>query len=224
MVDPAIAAIQGTKIKTLDLALWTMVKPNLPLLISVLTLAGGAVVFLFRQRFWAIADQVLARIRPYGAEAMYDRIFNATIWFSKAQTRWLQTGRLHDYVFTIVSVASGLLIWAFLNYGVVAIDPDWASFDILIAGLVIIMTIAAIVSVVAHSYMTVLVALGTIGFGVALIFVYYGAPDLAITQLLVETLTVVLFMFVILRLPKLKEVSNKGLDCATGYWRLSLVR
>ena len=71
------------------------------------------------------------------------------------------------------------------------------------------MIIAALVAVSA-SCITVLVALGTVGFGVALIFAYYGAPDLAITQLLVETLTVVLFMFVILKLPNLKTLSRAG--------------
>ncbi|HAZ00168.1 MAG TPA: hypothetical protein DCY38_05210 [Opitutae bacterium] len=54
-----------------------------------------------------------------------------------------------------------------------------------------------------------MVALGVVGFGVALIFAYYSAPDLAITQLLVETLTVVLFMFVVLRLPPLKAISGR---------------
>ncbi len=48
-----------------------------------------------------------------------------------------------------------------------------------------------------------------VGFGLALIFAYYSAPDLAITQLLVETLTVVLFMFVVLRLPPLKAISGR---------------
>ena len=42
-----------------------------------------------------------------------------------------------------------------------------------------------------------------------MIFLYYGAPDLAITQLLVETLTVVLFMFVVFRLPALKRFSRQ---------------
>lgn len=208
MVSPAIAAIKGAEIVHLDLALWNLVKPNLPLLLSGITVLGGIFVFLFRARFWAASEQVLASVRPYGAEAMYERIFNVTIWFSKAQTRWLQTGRLHDYVFMVVAVTVGLLFWAISSYGGWSFAVDWAGFDILIVGLIVIMAIAAILAVVASSYMTVLVALGTVGFGMALIFAYYGAPDLAITQLLVEVLTVVLFMFVILRLPKLKTLSS----------------
>jgi len=209
MVAPAVAAIKGTEIVHLDLALWNLVKPNLPLLLSGITVLGGFFVFLYRARFWAMADRVLSSIRPYGADAMYDRIFNATIWFSKFQTRRLQTGRLHDYVFMIVLTAVGFLSWAVWNYGGVDFSIDWAAYDILIIGLVFIMIVAALVAVVSNSYITVLVALGVVGFGIAVIFAYYGAPDLAITQLLVEVLTVVLFMFVVLRLPPLKTISGK---------------
>jgi len=209
MVAPALAAIQGTEIHHLDLALWNLVRPNLPLLLSGVTVLGGFFVFLNRARFWAISDAVLKTIRPYGPEAMYERIFNATIWFSKAQTRWLQTGRLHDYVFLIVMTTVGFLTWAIVSFGGLHFTVDWASYDLLMIGLVVIMIIAALVAVTGRSYITVLVALGVVGFGVALIFAYYGAPDLAITQLLVETLTVVLFMFVVLRLPPLKTISSR---------------
>lgn len=209
MVSPAMAAIQGTPIKHLDLALWNLVKPNLPLLLSGVTVLGGFFVFLNRARFWAVADRVLAAIRPYGAEAMYERIFNGTIWLSKKQTRCLQTGRLHDYVFMIVLATVGFLLWAILKYGGLQFELNWSEFDPLMVGLTLIMVIAAVAAVVTTSYVMVLASLGIVGFGVALIFVYYGAPDLAITQLLVETLTVVLFMYVILKLPALKRISSR---------------
>ena len=68
-------------------------------------------------------------------------------------------------------------------------------------GLVLVMLAAVALAVTARKRLTALVALGVVGYGVALLFVYFGAPDLAITQLLVETLTVVLFAAVALRLP-----------------------
>jgi multicomponent Na+:H+ antiporter subunit A len=46
-----------------------------------------------------------------------------------------------------------------------------------------------------------LISLGVIGFAIAVLYVLHGAPDLALTQIVVETLTVVLFMLVIARLP-----------------------
>lgn len=210
LVSPALASIQGAPVVHLDLALWKLVKPNLPLLLSGVTVLGGILVFLNRARFWTVADRVLATIRPYGADAMYERIFNGVVGFSKWQTRRLQTGRLHDYVFLIVLVTVGFLGWALSNFGGWSLQIDWSRFDVLILGLSLIMAVAAVVAVVATGYLAVLVALGTVGFGVALIFAYYGAPDLAITQLLVETLTVVLFMFVIFRLPALKTLSSKA--------------
>jgi multicomponent Na+:H+ antiporter subunit A len=206
IVAPAVASIEGHAIPEIHLALWHGF--NLPLLLSFFTVAAGFALFLIRGKFWAVADQVRAAIRPWGAEAMYERIFKGTMWLSKAQTRWLQTGRLHDYVFMIVLVTVGFLIWAIINFGGLQFEVDWSEFNLIMVGLVMVMIVASIIAVAATTYMTVLVALGVVGLGVAMIFVYYGAPDLAITQLLVETLTVVLFMFVISRLPPLKKISK----------------
>ena len=57
------------------------------------------------------------------------------------------------------------------------------------------------VVVSARSRVASVAALGAVGIGVALVFIMYGAPDVAITQLLVETLVVVLVAVVMLRLP-----------------------
>jgi len=210
LVAPAITAVKGAPIKHLDLALWHLVKPSLPLLLSCITILGGTVVFIFRKKFWDVADPVLAAIRPYGAEAMYERIFNGVVGFSKWQTRRLQTGRLHDYVFMIVAATVGFLLWAILGYEGIRFNIDGPALSPLMLGLVIVMVVATLCVVTSNDFITVLVGLGTIGFGVALIFMYFGAPDLAITQLLVETLTVVLFMFVIFRLPALKRYSGRA--------------
>jgi len=215
MVAPAVAAIRGTELVHLDLALWELVKPNLPLLLSGMTVLGGFFVFLNRALFWAVADRVLAKIRPYGAEAMYERIFSAMVGFSKWQTAKLQTGRLHDYVFFIVGTTTVLIGWILLRSmdGIPTIQT--AQFDFWIAGLVALMGVAALCATISKRYFLILGALGTIGFGTALLFAYYGAPDLAITQLMVEALTVVLFMFVICGLPAIRGFSGpwtKGRD------------
>ena len=47
-----------------------------------------------------------------------------------------------------------------------------------------------------------------VGYGVALIYILYGAPDLAMTQILVETLTVILFVLVFYHLPRFAQFSN----------------
>ena len=73
---------------------------------------------------------------------------------------------------------------------------------------VLLMSVSAIAAVFAHSRLTAILCLGGVGYSVALIFVAFGAPDLAITQLLVETLTVDLFSFVILKLPQIRLMAR----------------
>lgn len=46
------------------------------------------------------------------------------------------------------------------------------------------------------------------GYGVALVYVVYGAPDLAITQFLVETLTVILFVLVFYHVKDARRLSS----------------
>lgn len=206
LIAPAIASVAGGAVPTIELKLWHGV--NLPLLLSLFTMAGGYALYRMREFFWAIGDRVLSMLRPYGAEALYERVFHGVVGFSKWQTRRLQSGRLHDYVFMIVLATTALLAWAVLMYGGLNFDFDWSRYNWYMFGVVVMMLISTLVVVASNDFTTSLVGLGMIGFGVALIFVYYGAPDLAITQLLVETLTVVLFLFVVFRLPAMKQLSS----------------
>jgi multicomponent Na+:H+ antiporter subunit A len=210
MVIPAVAAIKASEVVHLDLALWNLIKPNLPLLLSGLTVLGGFFVFLNRARFWALSERVLSAIRPFGAEALYERIFNATIWLSKVQTRALQTGRLHDYMFVIVGATSVLVAWALITIAPTIGQIEVGPFNPMITVLLLILIAATGLVVVSDKYFTILGGLGTIGFGVALLYAYYGAPDLAITQLMAEALVVVLFMFVIYGLPPIRRFSGRA--------------
>ena len=215
VVAPALAAIEGAPLARLELALWSIVKPNLPLVLSGITVLGGFFIFLNRARFWAVADRVLAAIRPYGADAMYERVFNGVVSFSKWQTGKLQTGRLHDYVFYIAGSTVLLVGWYLIRHTEALPTINWSAFDPSIAALVALMIVAAFSAVLSDRYFLILGALGTVGFGIALLFAYYGAPDLAITQLMIEALTVVLFMFVIYGLPSIRRFSTswtKGRD------------
>jgi multicomponent Na+:H+ antiporter subunit A len=51
-------------------------------------------------------------------------------------------------------------------------------------------------------------ALGVVGYGIALIYLLFGAPDLAMTQLLIESLTVILFVLAFYHLPRFAQLSS----------------
>jgi multicomponent Na+:H+ antiporter subunit A len=67
---------------------------------------------------------------------------------------------------------------------------------------------AAVAATRAQRTMAAVLSLGTAGYGVALIFLLYGAPDLAMTQFAVETLTAVIFVFVFWQFPRVEEVTT----------------
>jgi multicomponent Na+:H+ antiporter subunit A len=70
--------------------------------------------------------------------------------------------------------------------------------------------LAALTAAVSRTGIAAVVAAGGVGFGVALIFVLFGAPDLAMTQFLIETLTVILFVLVFYHLPKFTGLTPRA--------------
>jgi multicomponent Na+:H+ antiporter subunit A len=70
----------------------------------------------------------------------------------------------------------------------------------------------------AHSRLVAITSLGVAGFGIAIVFVFFAAPDLAITQFLVETLIVIIVALVLIRLPRgsLREEANGSVRLLAG--------
>lgn len=60
--------------------------------------------------------------------------------------------------------------------------------------LLIFMIIGAIVAVESHDLLSSVIAVGAVGFGLCIVFLLLGAPDLAITQLVVEILALIILI------------------------------
>jgi multicomponent Na+:H+ antiporter subunit A len=79
------------------------------------------------------------------------------------------------------------------------------------------MIICALTVLFAESRLISIVAVGTLGIFVVFFFVLFRAPDLALTQLVVETVTTVLFLLCIYHLPKFKkEISSVRFKAVNG--------
>jgi multicomponent Na+:H+ antiporter subunit A len=78
-----------------------------------------------------------------------------------------------------------------------------------VSGLAVIILLSTIYSTVSGSRLTTIIAMGVTGYGLSLIYLYYSAVDLAITQILVETLVVVMFVLVLQRLPRFAKLSSR---------------
>jgi multicomponent Na+:H+ antiporter subunit A len=206
LVAPAVTAVQGHA-ATVELALWH--GWNLALWLSIVTLLVGVVIYTGR----GILRQVAVRwkgVAKWGPESGYDvglRALQAVAW---GQTRLLQSGYLRYYVLLSMITLVGLVGWTLLQRGEVygpGNGSDVRFYEAWLTGLILI---ASIATVRARSRLGAVAALGVVGYGVALIFVLFGAPDLAMTQFLVESLTVILFVLVFYHLPDDITRSNRA--------------
>ncbi len=182
---------------------------NLPLYLSGITVAIGLVIYRFRAKFWALGRNP-DLIRPVSADAVYDRCFyGGVLGFAKWQTKTLQNGHLRNYLMMIFATMAVLVIW---KIDLVAIQPVLATV-LPVHGyylmLLAVMAAATVVVVLTESKTTALISFGIIGFGISLLFTYFGAPDIAITQIVVETLTIVLLFLILARIPEIRRISKR---------------
>ncbi|WP_136253590.1 putative monovalent cation/H+ antiporter subunit A [Onishia niordana] len=207
LLDPVVGAVvtgMGAPEAKVHLALWHGF--NLPLALSFASLVLGLTIY----RLWDRLRAGLTRLAPLircGPEAGYDALMAGLVILADGQTRFLQNGYIRNYLVMTLLVLVGLVGHAlFFRHGL-APDVTLSVYfhEAVTAGLMIAGAVAACVM---RSRLAAVAALGVMGFSIALTFVLFSAPDLAITQLLVETLTVILLVLVLFRLPRFATLST----------------
>jgi multicomponent Na+:H+ antiporter subunit A len=178
---------------------------NMPLLLSVATLTLGGLIYFTRGVITAGLSAMSARF-PLSAQGGYEVVLNLFLKSAHAITGVLQNGSLHRYLLITISVftLTTAVFWLHNSTGIFASlrPPDLPLSQWLLVG---IMSAAIVAVVVTRSRVLAVCALGIVGGGAALVFLVYGAPDLALTQLLVENLTLIIVSIVLLRLPPLDK-------------------
>jgi multicomponent Na+:H+ antiporter subunit A len=132
---------------------------------------------------------------------------------ARIQTRFLQSGYLRYYLMTVLAAVLALVMYPVLSSPAVRSAlvftlrlPDALFHEWVISVLILA---AALYATVSGSRLAVVAALGAVGYGVALIYILFGAPDLAMTQFCIETLTIILFVLVLYRLPRFSILSGR---------------
>jgi len=205
ILSPAVGAVLN-RAAAVHLKLWHGFTPALAL--SVITVAAGIGVYAGRFALRHAISRWLW-IGRLGPNRWYEALLFGLKRVSEWQTRLLQSGYLRHYVATILLTTILLVsITILTRVGPwrPAISFDVRFFEAVIAGL---MLTAAFVTIRSTSRLSAIVAMGVIGYGIALIFIDFGAPDLAMTQFVIETMTVILFVLVIYRLPRFARLSEK---------------
>ncbi|MBK5570127.1 putative monovalent cation/H+ antiporter subunit A [Ensifer sp. SSB1] len=173
---------------------------GVPLAMSIATVLIGIVFYLKLDRLRAFMATILADI-GWGPDRGFDQFIRGLVRFSVALTRRLQSGRLDVYMTATFILVAFVLLVVPLSYGELPRAPFFAP-DVPLHELAImaIAVIGLVAVVLAPDRLTAIVSLGIQGFAVAVIFLLYGAPDLAFTQFMIETLSVVVLALVMTRL------------------------
>jgi multicomponent Na+:H+ antiporter subunit A len=141
------------------------------------------------------------RLERFGPGRAYELGLAGLYRVAGRLTRLIQTGYLRHYVMMTVLFALIVIAGPLARGLPLTIDAGaggWRVHEVLI---VLLLLAAAVFAALSRSRLTAVAALGVTGICVALVFMLFSAPDLSMTQIVVETLTVVLLVLIFYHLP-----------------------
>lgn len=210
LADAVASAVKGQEV-AYHLKLWHGFNPAL--LLSLLTVLLGAGFFFLYPRLQAW----MARKPLPGPESAYVALLRGLMRWAAGVERLLQSGSLRAYLVWMFAGLVGLVGLALLRSGQV-FWPEGASSPATAQVLLLsLMLLGALFALRLRSHLAMVVVLGMVGAGVAMVFLLQNAPDLSITQFLVETLTAILVALVLLQIRSIGPVPRgRWLDKAVA--------
>ncbi|MDR3662570.1 MAG: Na+/H+ antiporter subunit A [Mycobacterium sp.] len=184
------------------LALWH--GANLPLALSAVIITTGATAFGLRHRLRRFPLPYL----PLGnADRIYDAAIRGADRFAIRLTALTQRGSIPAtqsmILSTLVVLPTAMLLLGTRDHP----NLQWWHHPIqVVVGLIVLA--AAISATVLRNRLAAVLVVGVTGYGCGALYIFYGAPDLALTQFLVETLTLVVFLLVLRTLPAESDPAN----------------
>ncbi|MFZ1537469.1 MAG: monovalent cation/H+ antiporter subunit A [Chromatiaceae bacterium] len=195
----AAGAVLQAPLPNHDLALWHGFSPAV--FMSLIAMIGGIFIYAARKPLYAGWDRVGDRL---DARRGYYRALNTLIGLAQGVTAWLGKGSLQRLVATFLIAALVLGTAGWLGSGS-SLRGSLSLLPLDIVSLVasVILVGAALGTLIWHCQrLLALILLGAVGLMVSLIFVMFSAPDLALTQLSVEVVTVILLLLALFFLPQ----------------------
>ncbi|MEB2270955.1 Na+/H+ antiporter subunit A [Bacillus safensis] len=204
VIEPAIAAIIPEAIETgsrfaVKIEAWHGFQPELYMTIGVVVL--GTIGYLTLSK-WRPMYNIFKE--KWSFNALYDRSLIGLEKGSYRLTNSYMTGFLRDYLVYVFGFMIIVIGGVMFYQQAFSFQTDQAAsigtYEVILS---LVMVAATIATVFASSRLTAIIALGVMGYTLSLFFVIFRAPDLALTQLIIETISVALFLLCFYHLPKL---------------------
>lgn len=205
ILNAAGSAIYGSSIEQ-ELHLWHGF--NDVLLWSVATIALGLLLFKLIKPSHDY-ERRGKELDGFSPQTIITNLAQAIRRFAFNYTRFFHNGYLRLYIMYIIIFFIGIVGWKlFQDVPLKIVTEDLSPIRIYEVVIFLLIIAAIYLITTTSSRLTAISALGVVGFCICLIFVVYGAPDLAMTQFAIDTLTVVLFVLVLFKLPSFLKLSN----------------
>jgi multicomponent Na+:H+ antiporter subunit A len=166
------------------------------------TFAVGATVFVLWDALHRWIDALASRLAGFGLAAQYERLLGWIPRLAATATRWLQHGRSPAYLAVASAVAALAIGLPLALSGASLAWPRWESPSLGVAGAAALVILGALAATALRQRLAMLLGAGLVGYGSAVLFVFAGAPDVAFTQIVVETVFVIIIAAVLLALDR----------------------
>jgi len=197
LLATAAAATLQADLPEYSLAIWHGINPAL--IMSMVALAGGAAIYFLRHPLFSWHDRTIGRI---DGRAMYGWLERGLFRSAGQLDGMLHSPALQRMVAVVILGAVVLALHGIWGFGPLGGDQPLTPLDPVSLVAAAILAVSAVGTVLLHRQrMLALLLLSVVGLVVALTFVKFSAPDLALTQLSVEVVTIVLLLLALYFLP-----------------------
>jgi len=208
-IAPLLGAAAGSALQTplpaFELAVWHGF--NLPFVMSLVALAGGITLYALRQPFFALHN----RLPSIHANLVFKRLYELLMIFAHRVVSRLDNGSLQRYLASFITFVLALGGWAWYSGPATLADATYQPADSAAFAALATLMVGALGATLLHRQrLTAIIFTSVVGLVVALTFVRFSAPDLALTQLAVEVVTIVLLLLVLHYLPQHSPAEDSG--------------
>lgn len=176
---------------------------NLPLWMTIGVIILGVLLYL-TFNYW----RPMYKLGPlrWGLDNVYNGALTftergATLLTNRYMTGYLKHYLVYIFMFFLLTITGTIFVTGGLTFDFSKDSPIAVNEYILIFA----MLLAGILMLFAKSRITATLLNGVLGYSIALFFVIFRAPDLALTQIVVETVTTALFLLCFYFLPEMKK-------------------
>jgi len=181
-----------------------------PVAMSIVTIGAGFAAFPYYSEIRAVLTRIHGATRQVHPVTVYNGVLGATDRTSTAVSAHVHTGQIRTYVWWLLASTCALAVAGYASTATGLPTPTSAETPVAMILVLGVAVLAAIAVSIAESHVTGVLTLGILGFMVAIFYILASGPDLALTQLVVETLLLLIFLLVIEELPAFYGELERG--------------